>query len=77
MRLLFAATILILSGCVVHGHGRHGHVHGPSMVIESGHVHHDSCGHYHHRGHWYHSNGHVHRHGCGHAFRGGMWIHVD
>jgi hypothetical protein len=76
-RLLIAAALLLASGCVVHGHGRHGHVHGPAVVLETGHVHTDLCGHYYWRGGWHHAHGHRHFAGCGHHFRGGLWIHVD
>ncbi len=74
MRMLLLAVILacVGSGCVVHGHP-----HGPSrVVVASGHVHDDGCGHYHHGGHWYHAPGHRHGSGCGHHFRGGIWISV-
>jgi len=71
--LMIAAAAVVLGGCVVHGHG---HLH-PRVVVESGHVHSHSCGHYHSRGHWYHHSGHVHRDGCGHRYHGGMWISID
>jgi hypothetical protein len=68
---------LALSGCIVHAHRGHGHVHGPPVVIAAGHVHSAHCGHYYHRGNWHHHHGHVHAAGCGHLFRGGIWIIAD
>ena len=47
------------------------------MVVETGHVHSDYCGHYHYQGAWYYSNGHRHGPGCGHHYRSGMWVVVD
>ena len=41
------------------------------------HIHSDHCGHFQHRGAWYHSHGHRHGPGCGHHFRGGFWVVVD
>ena len=66
-----------MAGCIVHGHGKRAHIHGPVVVIPVGHVHSHSCGHYYHQGGWYHSHGHVHVGGCGHLFRGGLWIVAD
>ncbi len=73
-KALALAAILGMSGCIVHAHG---HPPGKVVVVEKGHVHTDHCGHYHHRGGWYHSAGHVHQAGCGHQFRGGIWVVVD
>jgi hypothetical protein len=74
--LTIAALPLFAIGCVVHGHGRHGHIHGPAVSIEAGHVHSDHCGHYHWQGRWHHAR-HVHGHGCGHHYRSGVWVHID
>lgn len=74
---LIAATLLLASGCVAHGHGRHAHVRGPAVVIEAGHLHDDHCGHYHWRGSWHHSHGHRHHAHCGHHYRGGVWVRLD
>ena len=67
-----------LGGCVAHSHpAPHGHRHHPGavrVVVAKGHVHGARCGHYRHRGHWYHLRGHVHGPRCGHAFVGGFWV---
>jgi hypothetical protein len=54
--------------------GPHG---GKVVVVERGHVHTAHCGHYWHRGSWYHAAAHVHGDGCGHVHREGRWIIVD
>lgn len=78
MRLWIAVLVLgLAAGCVVHGHGRHAHVHGPPVAVEIGHVHDDHCGHYYWKGRWHGHAGHRHHHGCGHHFRSGVWIAVD
>ena len=77
MRLLLLTLPLLAAGCVVHGHGRHGYVHGPSVSITAGHIHDDHCGHYYWRGNWHQHSSHVHGHDCGHIFRGGMWVYID
>ncbi len=69
---LLAAGVLALPGCVVHGHG-----HGSAVVITSGHLHSDHCGHYYWRGGWYLMSSHHHAHNCGHVYRGGLWIYDD
>lgn len=66
-----AIAVALASGCVVEETGHH---HGSAVVIASGHVHSDSCGHYYSGGSWYHWDGHHHGPGCGHVFRGGIWV---
>jgi hypothetical protein len=75
--ILAVQACLGLGGCIVHGHGKRAHVHGPVVVVPVAHVHSHSCGHYYHNGGWHHHAGHVHAGGCGHAFRGGMWVFLD
>jgi hypothetical protein len=77
MTALALAALLGTSGCIVHAHRPPPPPHRDVVVIERGHVHSDHCGHYYHRGGWYHSQGHVHGASCGHVFRGGLWIVVD
>lgn len=74
IKILLATLPFLAAGCVVHG--RSGHIHGPALSIEAGHVHSDHCGHYSYRGNWHHSK-HVHGHGCGHHYRSGVWVHID
>ena len=57
------------AGCIVEAYPPHG-----AVIIESGHVHSEWCGHYYHRGSWYIVAAHRHGPGCGHIFRGGVWI---
>lgn len=81
MKTLMLSTLTLAGlagGCVVHDHGPYHHPHyGSAVVIESGHVHSDSCGHFRHGDHWYYAREHRHGPGCGHVYRGGMWIVVD
>ena len=72
-----AALAVATGGCVVAAHPAHHHVYGPAVVVETGHVHTEYCGHYHYNGAWYYANGHRHGPGCGHVWRGGMWVVVD
>ena len=74
--LLAAALALPLGGCVVHTSAGVAVSLGSPVVIASGHRHHARCGHYQHRGRWYHSEGHAHGKKCGHRLRGGVWILV-
>lgn len=79
-KLMFVGLVLLAGatgGCIVARHGNHHHVYGPAVVIGAGHIHSDHCGHFQHRGAWYHSHGHRHGPGCGHHFRGGFWVVVD
>jgi hypothetical protein len=66
------AAALAASGCVVHA-GVAIPL-GPPVVVAHGHAHSAHCGHFKHRGRWYHSQGHHHGPGCGHKLRGGVWI---
>ena len=82
MKTVTLATLILgglAVGCVVyHDEPRHRHaVYGPAVVVETGHVHTDGCGHFHHGGSWYYAQGHRHGAGCGHVYRGGMWVVVD
>jgi hypothetical protein len=78
MMLSALAIAGLVGGCVVHDdRPYHHHTYGPAVVVETGHVHSESCGHYHHDGRWYHSANHRHGPGCGHVYRGGMWIVVN
>ncbi len=78
--LLLAAVLglPLLGACATHNHpAPHGHRHvhgGVRVAVTAGHVHGARCGHYRHRGHWYHLRGHVHGRRCGHAFVGGVWV---
>ena len=79
--LLLAALLGLpfLGACVAHGHPvavAHHHSHGGAVrvVVAKGHVHSARCGHYRHRGHWYHLRGHVHGPRCGHHLVGGVWV---
>lgn len=77
--LALAAAVLLgacLAGCIIRAHG-HPHGGGMAVVIPHGHVHSAHCGHYFHKGKWYHWHGHRHGPGCGHILRGGVWIIVD
>ena len=64
------AAIAFFGGCIVetahHPHER--------VVIEAGHVHSETCGHYYAGGQWYWAQSHHHGPGCGHVFRGGVWV---
>ena len=62
-----------LSACVVHGHGPC----PDEVVIESGHVHSDYCGHYYSHSRWHYSHGHRHGAGCGHVWRSRTWVVID
>ncbi len=68
----------LLGACAAHTHpAPHGHHARPSavrVVVAKGHVHSARCGHYRHRGHWYHLRGHAHGPRCGHALVSGVWI---
>lgn len=68
------AAALALGGCLVHA-GVSIPL-GPPVVIAHSHVHSSACGHYKHRGRWYHAQGHHHGPRCGHVHRGGVWILV-
>ena len=78
--LVLAAVLGLpfLGACVTHTHpAPRGHHHGHGAVrvtVAAGHVHGARCGHYRHRGHWYHLRGHHHGPRCGHAFVGGVWV---
>ena len=54
-----------------------GSLHGDTVVVSTGHVHNDRCGHFQYRGGWYMSNGHHHGAGCGHVYRNNVWVFVD
>ena len=69
--LVIAACAIPLVGCVVHGHTH------TEVVIESGHIHGDACGHYYYHGGWYIVANHRHYDGCGHVYRSNMWIYDD
>src|SRR5678810_728181 len=69
--LVSAAAAIPLTGCVVHGHAH------TAVVIETGHVHGDYCGHYYWHGGWYVMANHHHTSGCGHVYRYNMWIYDD
>ena len=58
-------------------HGLKKHHHGSAVAIKKGHGHSAHCGHYKHKGKWFHHGGHAHKHGCGHVLSGGIWIFVD
>lgn len=47
---------------------------GSLVVIDRGHVHSASCGHYWYNGGWYAHRGHVHGPGCGHVHHDGVWV---
>ena len=69
----------LLGACVAHSHpvaAAHHHTHAGAVrvVVAKAHVHGVRCGHYRHRGHWYHLRGHVHGPRCGHVVAGGVWV---
>jgi hypothetical protein len=66
------AGALALGGCVVSGSVAVPL--GPPVIVAHGHVHSAHCGHYKHRGRWYHASHHHHGPGCGHTLRGGVWM---
>ena len=75
-----------LAGCsrgytevaVVHSSKPRAVVYEPRVVvIEKGHHHSSHCGHYCHKGSWYHAPGHVHGKHCGHKKKHGNWVLVD
>jgi len=81
LNLLLMACLALLSwmqlSCAAHSHPapvRHPRAHGVRVVVAQGHVHSARCGHYRHRGHWYHLRGHAHGPRCGHAVVGGVWV---
>ena len=62
-------------GCTAHVHpARHHHEHAKVVVVRKGHVHSDKCGHYLHKGRWYHVERHVHGKRCGHVKVRGVWV---
>ncbi len=78
MRWMLTAGTLVLvvvafSGCRAGIRIRPPH---PHVTIKTGHKHSHNCGHYHHKGKWYHHKGHVHKHNCGHKKKGGVWVWV-
>ncbi len=79
--ILLGMSILSLAALLLTGCGRHharAHVVHPRgarvVVIEKGHKHSVSCGHYRHDNKWYHAKGHHHKKGCGHHKVNGVWI---
>jgi len=71
-----AVTTVGLFGCVVHPRPAAVVRLGPPVVIATGHLHTDRCGHFRYDGRWYHVSGHVHGPRCGHVRRGGVWVLV-
>ena len=73
--LVLAATIglPLLAACVAHPH-HHARPAAVRVVVAKGHAHTARCGHYRHRGHWYHLRGHVHGASCGHRLVAGVWV---
>ena len=79
--LALTATLILplLGACAAHSHpAPHAHHHRRTaavrVVVANGHLHTAGCGHYRHRGHWYHVRGHAHGARCGHVFTGGVWV---
>ena len=78
--LLLTALLALpfLAGCVAHAHpaphAHHAQPRAVRVVVAKGHVHGARCGHYRHRGHWYHLRGHAHGPRCGHLLLGGVWV---
>lgn len=70
---------LLVSACVaVHPRHHHAHAVHPAkakvVVINKGHTHGKTCGHYRYNNKWYYHQGHVHGRNCGHAFVSGVWV---
>lgn len=76
-RAALGGALLLLAGCAVHlphhHPAAHHHPRARVVVIEHGHAHSAGCGHYFHRGRWFHLAGHHHARGCGHVWAGGIW----
>lgn len=75
--LMLSALMIagMAGGCiVVDDRPYHHHLYGPAVVVETGHVHSEFCGHYYYDGHWYYTRHHRHGPDCGHVYRGGIWI---
>jgi hypothetical protein len=66
---LMIVALAAVGGCYVEAHPV-----GEVAVIEAGHVHSDTCGHYYYGGRWYYAAHHQHGPGCGHVYRGGIWV---
>ena len=67
---------IALSGCATASHAQH-HQHKTAtraVVVKSSHTHSARCGHYRHKGNWYHLKNHVHGKRCGHAHVKGVWV---
>jgi predicted small secreted protein len=75
--VLASALLLPLAGCA-HTHAGVGvNVRlGAPVKIARGHAHSARCGHFKHRGNWYHAKNHHHAKKCGHKLKGGVWILV-
>ncbi len=72
--LAVLSAAFLLAGCTYHAPAPAHHHPAPRLVVVAkGHHHSLGCGHYFHRGRWYHLRGHVHRYGCGHVHLGGIW----
>lgn len=79
MKRLIPVLILAaapLTGCVIHTYEGGGGG-GSEVIIETGHIHTEYCGHYYYHGGWYIMANHRHYDGCGHVYRYNMWIHDD
>ena len=70
--LLLTLALLWGAGCA----GPRAPRHGRAVVIKAGHKHTAHCGHFQHKGAWFHSTGHKHGPGCGHHLRGNIWIRL-
>ena len=77
IRCLLLALVLatFTAGCSAHVHpARLHHERSKVVVVRSGHVHSDACGHYRYEGRWYHVERHVHGKRCGHVKVRGVWV---
>lgn len=75
--ILGSVAAVVVAGCTPYYHPQsfgYGH-NGSPVLLARDHVHSDYCGHYWHRGQWFHISGHTHGSGCGHFLRQGFgWV---
>jgi hypothetical protein len=70
--LLLTLTLLLGVSCL----GPRAHLYGRAVIINPGHKHSAHCGHFHHKGRWFHASSHKHGPNCGHHMRTGIWIRL-
>ena len=78
LEILWTAAALVgaamAGGCQAHAYVRPAVPHGKLVVVQKGHVHSRSCGHFKYRGKWYFVRGHVHGESCGHIEVKRVWV---